>query len=98
MVRGSELVGIINRQRILEALRSDGNGYIQSVMSRAFQVARPDDTLGAIIRRINAGHGLSLIPVADAGRIVGMVSVQNLMTAMSLLAEQRRIERQNARD
>jgi len=98
VVRGAELVGIINRQRILEALRSEGNGYVQSVMSRVFQVARPDDTLGAIIRRLTAGHGLSLIPVTDAGRVVGVVSVQNLMVSMPLLAEQRRIERLNSSD
>ena len=96
VTRGSELVGIVSRQRILDALRSDGNAYIQSVMSRAFQVARPDDTLGAIIRRLTSGHGLSLIPVTDDGRIVGVVSVQNLMSSMPLLAEQRRIEHQNA--
>jgi hypothetical protein len=86
VVRGPQLVGIVSRQRIVDALRSDGNGYVQSVMSRAFQVARPDDTLG-----------LSLIPIADSGRVVGIVSVQNLMSSMSLLAEQRRIERQEAK-
>jgi CBS domain-containing protein len=90
------LVGIINRQRIMETLRDEGNGYIQAAMSRTFQVARPDDTLGAIIRRITAGHGLTLIPVAEGDRIVGMVSVQNLMTSMSLLAEQRKIDRMEA--
>jgi CBS domain-containing protein/Zn-dependent protease len=92
VVRGPQLVGIVSRQRILEALRDDGNGYVQSVMSRAFQVARPEDTLGTTIRRITAGRGLSLIPVAESGRVVGIVSVQNLMSSMSLLAEQRRIE------
>jgi CBS domain-containing protein/Zn-dependent protease len=98
VVRGPELVGIVSRQRIVDALRTDGNGYVQSVMSRAFQVARPEDTLGTTIRRLTAGHGLSLIPIADSGRVVGIVSVQNLMSAMSLLAEQRRIERQEAGD
>jgi len=98
VVRGPQLVGIISRQRIVDALRNDGNGYIQSVMSRAFQVARPEDTLGTTIRRLTAGHGLTLIPVADGGRVVGIVSVQNLMSSMSLLAEQRRIERQEAGD
>jgi CBS domain-containing protein len=96
VVRGSQLVGIVNRQRIVETLRADGNGYIQGVMSRSFQVAKPEDTLGAIIRRITAGRGLTLIPVAEGERIVGMVSVQNLMTSMSLLAEQRKIERLEA--
>ncbi len=96
VVRGPQLVGIVSRQRIVDALRNDGNGYVQSVMSRAFQVARPEDTLGTTIRRLTAGHGLSLIPVTDSGRVVGIVSVQNLMSSMSLLAEQRRLEREEA--
>ena len=98
VVRGPELVGIVSRQRIVDALRSDGNGYIQSVMSRAFQVARPEDTLGTTIRRLTAGRGLALIPITESGRVVGIVSVQNLMSSMSLLAEQRRLERQESGD
>jgi CBS domain-containing protein len=98
VVRGPQLVGIVSRQRIVDALRNDGNGYVQSVMSRAFQVAQPEDTLGTTIRRLTAGHGLPLIPVTDSGRVVGIVSVQNLMSSMSLLAEQRRQERHEAGD
>jgi CBS domain-containing protein/Zn-dependent protease len=98
VVRGPQLVGIVSRQRIVDALRSDGNGYVQSVMSRAFQVAQPEDTLGTTIRRITAGRGLSLIPVTESGRVVGIVSVQNLMSSMTLLAEQRRLEREEAAD
>ena len=98
VVRGPQLVGIVSRQRIVDALRNEGNGYVQSVMSRAFQVARPEDTLGTTIRRLGAGRGLALIPVTESGRVVGIVSVQNLMSSMSLLAEQRRMERQEARN
>jgi CBS domain-containing protein len=98
VVRGPQLVGIVSRQRIVDALRNDGNGYVQSVMSRAFQVARPEDTLGTTIRRLTAGHGLALIPITESGRVVGVVSVQNLMSSMSLLAEQRRLERQESGD
>ena len=98
VVRGPQLVGIISRQRIVDALRNDGNGYVQAAMSKAFQVARPEDTLGTTIRRIQTGRGLSLIPITDSGRVVGIVSVQNLMSAMSLLAEQRRLEREEARE
>jgi CBS domain-containing protein len=96
VVRERQLVGIVSRQRIVDALRNDGNGYVQSVMSRAFQVARPEDTLGSAIRRLTAGHGLALIPVTESGRVIGIVSVQNLMSSMALLAEQRRIEREEA--
>jgi CBS domain-containing protein len=98
VVRGPQLVGIVSRQRIVDALRNDGNGYVQSVMSRAFQVARPEDTLGTMIRRLSAGQGLSLIPVAESGRVVGIVSVQNLMSSMSLLAEKRRLDRLESGD
>jgi CBS domain-containing protein/Zn-dependent protease len=98
VVRGPQLVGIVSRQRIVDALRNDGNGYVQSVMSRAFQVAQPEDTLGTTIRRLTAGRGLALIPITESGRVVGIVSVQNLMSSMSLLAEQRRLEREEAAD
>jgi Zn-dependent protease/CBS domain-containing protein len=98
VVRGSSLVGIISRQRIVDALRDDGNGYVQGIMSKNFQVAQPEDTLGTTIRRLQTGHGLSLIPVTESGRVVGIVSVQNLMSSMSLLAEQRRMERDEAQD
>ena len=94
VVRGANLVGVVSKQSILQALRNDGNGYVQSVMSRAFQVAEPDDSLGLMIRRI-AGGRMSLVPIAQAGRIVGIVTWQNLSNSMGLLAEHRRMERQN---
>jgi hypothetical protein len=34
--------------------------------------------------------------VTESGKVVGIVSVQNLMTSMSLLSEQRRIESEEA--
>jgi CBS domain-containing protein/Zn-dependent protease len=93
VVRGANLVGIVSRQSIVDALRADGNGYIQGVMSRAFQVAQPDDSLGAMIRRMTAGRGLSLMPVTEGERIVGIVTLQNLMHSMGLLAEHRKLRR-----
>lgn len=94
VVRGANLVGIVSRQGILQALRSDGNGYVQSIMSRSFQVAEPEDSLGLMIRRI-AGGRMSLVPISERGRIVGIVTWQNLSSSMGLLAEHRRFERQN---
>jgi CBS domain-containing protein len=93
VVRGANLVGVVSRQGILEALRSDGNGYVQSVMSRAFQVAQPDDSLGLMIRRM-AGGKMSLVPVTEGGRVVGIVTLQNLMHSMGMLAEHRRLKRE----
>ncbi|HEX4007487.1 MAG TPA: CBS domain-containing protein [Acidobacteriaceae bacterium] len=92
VVRGPNLVGVVSRQGIVQAMRHEGNGYVQGIMSRAFQVAQPDDSLGALIRRIGSGR-LSLIPVAENGRVVGIVTWQNLSSSMGLLAEYRRLER-----
>jgi CBS domain-containing protein len=94
VVRGDSLVGIISRQSILSALRSEGNGYVQAVMSRSFHVAQPEDSLGTTISRF-AGRGLSLVPVTVGERIVGIVTLQNLMHSMSLLAESRKLRRQS---
>jgi Zn-dependent protease/CBS domain-containing protein len=94
VVRGHNLVGVVSKQGILAALRGDGNGYVQSIMSRTFQVALPDDSLGLMIRRI-AGGRMALVPVAVEGRIVGIVTWQNLSNSMGLLAEHRRFERES---
>ncbi|HUV97258.1 MAG TPA: CBS domain-containing protein, partial [Acidobacteriaceae bacterium] len=96
VVRGGLLVGVVSRQRIVETLQMDGNGYVQSIMSRGFQVAQPDDSLGVTFRRINAGRGLSLVPVLDGEQIVGIVTLQNLMHSMGLLAESRRLQQQSS--
>jgi Zn-dependent protease/CBS domain-containing protein len=94
VVRGASLVGIVSRQGILEALRAEGNGYVQGVMSRTFQVARPNDSLGSMIRRM-AGGRMSLIPVTEDDRVIGIVTLQNLMHSMGMLAEHRRLKREN---
>jgi len=95
VVRGPQLVGIVSRQRIVDALRNDGNGLcaIGDVPRLPGGAAR-GHARTTTIRRLTAGQGLALIPVADSGRVVGIVSVQNLMSSMSLLAEQRRLERE----
>ena len=57
-------------------------------------VSRKILMLGLMIRRI-AGGRMSLVPIAQEGRIVGIVTWQNLSNSMGLLAEHRRFEREN---
>lgn len=92
VVRGMEMVGVINKSRIVDALRRSGNGYVQPAMVRSFEVAKRTDSLAEAFRKLGA-RGLSMIPVVDSGRLVGIVTMQNLMHSMALLAESRRLKR-----
>ncbi|HTR66814.1 MAG TPA: site-2 protease family protein [Terriglobales bacterium] len=92
VIRGSDMVGIISRQKILQALRSEGNGYVQSVMNRIFDVAQKKESLASAFRKLSS-RNLSLIPVVEDQRLVGIVTLQNLMHSMALLAESRKLRR-----
>jgi predicted transcriptional regulator len=87
------MVGVISRQKILQALRTQGNGYVQSVMSRIFEVAGRSENLASAFRKLTSKN-LSIIPVVEDQRLVGIVTLQNLMHSMALLAESRRLRRQ----
>lgn len=93
VVRGGTLVGSVSRQNILEALASEGNSYVQGVMTRNFQTAQPDDSLVKTLRRILGDQGAQLVPIMDGERIVGIVTPQNLSQSMGLLNQTRRLRR-----
>ncbi len=93
VVRGSDMVGVVSRQKILEALRAEGNGYVQAVMNRIFEVAVKQESLASAFRKLSA-RNLSIIPVVDEQHLVGIVTLQNLMHSMSLLAESRKLRRE----
>ena len=86
------MVGVVSKQKILQALRSEGNGYVQAVMNRIFDVAPKSETLAAGFRRLSA-RNLSILPVVDDQRLVGIVTLQNLMHSMALLAETRKLRK-----
>ena len=92
VIRGSDMVGVISRQKILEALRVEGNGYVQAVMNRIFEVAQKKESLASAFRKLTA-RNLSIIPVVEDQRLVGIVTLQNLMHSMSLLAESRKLRK-----
>jgi len=92
VVRGSDMVGVISRQRILDALRAEGNGYVQAVMNKLFEVSMRKESLASAFRKLTA-RNLSIIPVVEDQRLVGIVTLQNLMHSMALLAESRKLRR-----
>lgn len=92
VVRGSDMVGVVSRQKILDALRAEGNGYVQAVMNRIFEVAAKQESLASAFRKLSS-RNLSIIPIVDEQQLVGIVTLQNLMHSMSLLAESRKLRR-----
>jgi Zn-dependent protease/CBS domain-containing protein len=93
VIRGSDMVGVISRRLIVQALRARGNSYVQSAMSRFFEVAQRRESLASAFRKITA-QGLTIIPVVEEQRLIGIVTLQNLMHNMALLAETRKLRRQ----
>jgi Zn-dependent protease/predicted transcriptional regulator len=92
VVNGSDLVGVINRKTIVEHLRSEGNGYVQGAMNRVFEVAGRRESLASAFRKLTS-HGMTLIPVVEQERLVGIVTLQNLMHSMSLFTESQRLRK-----
>jgi Zn-dependent protease/CBS domain-containing protein len=92
VVRGSDMVGVISKTRILEALRAEGNGYVQAVMNKIFEVSVRQDSLGSAFSKLTA-RSSSVIPIVEDQRLVGIVTLQNLMHSTALLAESRKLRR-----
>jgi Zn-dependent protease len=95
VVRGSDMVGVISKQRILDALRAEGNGYVQAVMNKIFEVSVRQESLGSAFRKLTSRNS-SIIPVVEDQRLIGIVTLQNLMHSMALLAESRKLRRDEA--
>ena len=89
VIRSGDLVGTITRQRIAETLNANGNGYVQSAMTKVKEVVGKNETLATAFRKLN-GRGTTLIPVVDNERLVGIITLQNLMHSLGLLVEQRK--------
>jgi len=93
VVRGSDMVGVISKAGILQALRMEGNGYVQSVMTRLFEVSSRQESLASAFRKLNS-RNLSIIPVVEDQHLVGIITLQNLMHSMALLAESRKLRKE----
>ncbi|MEO6804210.1 MAG: site-2 protease family protein [Granulicella sp.] len=85
VVRGRNMVGAVSRQVIVDALQSDGNGYVQGVMTKSFQSAHPDDSLVKTLRRVMSGRGAQLLPILEGERVVGIITPQNLAHSIGML-------------
>jgi len=56
-------------------------------------VAARQESLASAFRKLSA-RNLSIIPIVDDQHLVGIVTLQNLMHSMALLAESRKLRRE----
>jgi predicted transcriptional regulator len=82
VVRGDRLVGSIARQTIAERLVSEGDSYLQGIMTRSLQLASPTDKLVEALRRAALLGASEFIPVVENGSMIGILTPQSLSRAV----------------
>jgi Zn-dependent protease/predicted transcriptional regulator len=87
VVRAGNMVGAVGRQSIVEALATNGNGYVQGIMTRSFQTAKADDLLLDTLNKavVQSGSSLQIVPVVDGDAVVGILTPQHLQRSLGLL-------------
>ena len=89
VVRGNRLVGSVTRHTLAEQLMLEGDSYVQGVMTRNLQVAAPREPWIAALRRAGGQNASEFIPVAEDGRLLGILTPQNLSRAVNQVRQTR---------
>lgn len=89
VVRGDRLVGAVTRQTLAEQLMLEGDSYVQGVMTRNLQVAAPREPWMAVFGRARGHSAAEFIPVAEDGRLLGILTPQNLSRAVNQVRQTR---------
>lgn len=86
VVEAGSVVGVVSKAGLVTALRHEGwNHTVRAVMSQRFESAEPGESLANAFRKFSA-RGLALLVVEAAGRLVGIVTPQNLLHSVALLS------------
>ena len=64
-------------------------------MIKIFEASVRQESLSSAFRKLTARNS-GLIPVVEDERLIGIVTLQNLMHSMALLAESRKLRRDEA--
>lgn len=94
VVHGDEVVGVLSRGQLLRGLAQEGDsGYVAGTMSRDVVFAAPNDPLEPLMMHPGGSSGsggrssIQQAPVLvrdTSGRLVGMVTLENLMEFLTL--------------
>jgi len=89
VMRGDELVGIVSERdyarKIILKGRASGGTPVRDIMTASVITVAPEDTVETCMR-VCTEKRVRHLPVVDAGKVVGVVSIGDLVKAM--LSEQ----------
>ncbi len=81
-----ELQGVLTRDRLIEALTRHGRYYpVSQAMREDVPIASPSESVYDAFSRMRAA-GLKALPVVDDGRLIGMLSLEDISEVYALLA------------
>ncbi len=89
VVRGDRLVGAVTRQAIAEHLQLEGDSYVQGLMTKSLQIAEPREPLMEALQRASAQGASEFVPVAENGRLLGILVPQHWSRAVQQVRQTR---------
>jgi Zn-dependent protease/predicted transcriptional regulator len=85
---GSQLVGILTQQRLVETLQTSGpNTRLSQAMATDFETVSPDDGLFEV-QQMLAESKLEAMPVSQDGRFLGLITQQDIAEIYRLASSQ----------
>jgi Zn-dependent protease/predicted transcriptional regulator len=86
VLRDGNFLGVLTRGRLIEALREEARDqFVQGVTQPVRGWVSPTDPLREALKRMNAER-VSLLPVMEDGRMVGIVTLTGILRGASVLA------------
>ena len=80
------VVGIVTRDRLITMLGQHGADYpVSEAMVTQFPVGALDEAVYDVLQRMRAG-GYRTVPIMESGRLVGMLSLEDISEVFALLA------------
>jgi CBS domain-containing protein len=85
VLHGSEVVGVLSRAQLLRALAQEGEtAFVAGAMTREVLFAHPNDPLEEFMLRPDGVQRAPVLVQDDAGNLVGMLTLENLMEFLTL--------------